>query len=175
MLNPLVHLYFGDGKGKTSSTIGLAIRAAGHGKKILFVQFMKARLSGELQIFDKIENIELMRDDFSDKFTFMMSEDEKKNEANLNKRLLEKSIEKIYRETIDVVVFDEIVTAVNTNLICGNELMSLIIPLKNKLEIVLTGSKPEAWMLDFADYVTEIKKIKHPFDNGVKARLGIEY
>lgn len=171
----MIQLYFGDGKGKTTASIGLAVRAAGHGQQVLFVQFMKGRDSGELKILRSVPWIRVLRADNSTRFTFEMDEEEKKLAAQINRQLLKEAFDPDEGSDVQIMILDEAVTAVHTGLLSGEQLKEQIREWPKDRELILTGSMPEKWMIEMADYVTEMKKIKHPFDLGIPAREGIEY
>ena len=161
----LIHIYCGDGKGKTSAAIGLAVRAAGSGLKVLFTRFLKNESSGELAILDDISQIKVLHLEKSYGFFKNLSE-EKKQEVKETYLQLWRAIElEILTGRYDVLVIDEFMAAYRYDL-------------KKKpkeLEIVLTGRNPDEKLIELADYVSEIKKVKHPFDQGIYARKGIEY
>lgn len=170
----LTHIYHGMGKGKTTAAIGLCIRALGHGKKILFVQFMKARESGELSILRSFEGLKILRSKSFDKFSFQMSEQEKQD-CRLNNNALLQEVKNIIKEQCpDMLVMDEIIGTYDKNLIDQCAVLELIKKKPEKMELVMTGRNPHAELLELADYVSEIVKVKHPFDQGVPARTGVE-
>lgn len=167
----LVHIYTGDGKGKTTAAIGLACRAAGSGKKVMIVQFLKGRDTGELTSL-KTLGVRVVRSDVKQFISHM-------NEREISDcKTGQQECFKIAREDMgnfDLVVLDEIMIAVSHKII---ELELLIEMIKNKpqsTELVLTGRGAPKALVDLADYVSDIKCVKHPFTNGVKARKGIEY
>ena len=168
-----VHIYCGDGKGKTTASVGLAVRAAGNGKKVFFTQFFKDGSSSELKILKEIGNIELNICPKRHGFYFRMSEEEKKAACADYTELLHQARLAIGRGA-DLVVLDEAVSACNHGIIDENEVLDLIRNRKDT-EIVLTGRNPSEALIGAADYVSEVKKIKHPFDKGIKARKGIEF
>ncbi len=170
----LIHIYCGDGKGKTTAAIGLGLRCSGHGNKVLLVQFLKSWRTGELNSLQKISNIEVLRGMETAKFTFQMTAEEKAEVLEQHNRLFATVKKKCAEENIDLLIMDEVIGAINTGVF---ELDSLLDFLSNKpreLEVVLTGRAPKQPLLDMADYVSEICKRKHPFEKGVKARVGIE-
>ena len=107
----LVHIYCGDGKGKTTACIGLSVRAAGRGFKVLFVQFLKGRTTGELKSFKLFENIEVMRGKETTKFTFQMNEEEKEAVFQEHEKLFSCVLDKLNNEKIDLLVLDEVIGA----------------------------------------------------------------
>lgn len=173
----MIHLYCGDGKGKTTAAVGLTVRAAGRGRKIIFAQFMKSSSSGELNILKNIENVTVMRAAGNEKFTFQMNSEERRTAAADNQALFE-NVEKAAVQGVDMVVLDEAVTAVERGMLDEDKLKAFVSTFNetgDERELVLTGSVPELWMIEAADYVTDMEKIKHPFDKGTAAREGVEY
>ena len=171
----MIHLYYGDGKGKTTAAAGLALRAAGSGQQVVFAQFLKGRKSGEIESFLRIPQVTVLRGDFREKFTFEMSETELREEAKKSSDLLEEAFLQAAAGKADLLVLDEAVSASERKMISGERLRILIEQNRERFEIVLTGRTPFSWMVEGADYVTKMEKIKHPYDSGVTARPGIEY
>jgi len=170
----LIEIYCGDGKGKTTACVGLTVRAAGRNFNIIFAQFLKGQSSGELVSLAKFPNVEVLRGMPITKFTFQMTEAEKKATLEGHLKLFAKIKEKISTKKIDILVLDEVIGAVNTGLF---PLAALVDFLKHKpatLEVVLSGREPAKELVDLADYVSEIKMVKHPYTKGIQARLGIE-
>ena len=175
MKSGMVHVYCGDGKGKTTAATGLAVRAAGYGMKILFVRFLKNENSGELKILDAIPEIEVMHMTKSFGFYKTLGAKEKEEAIKTYKDLWEMAIKKVEDGSYDMLVMDEFMAAYQYEMI---EHESALHFLKNRpegLEVVLTGRNPESEILEISDYVSEIVKKKHPFDQGIYARRGIEY
>lgn len=171
----MIHLYCGDGKGKTTAAAGLAVRAAGQGMKVLFAQLLKAGESGEITVLSKLDNVEVKRAGGSEKFTFQMTSEEKSAEAEKNHNLMLYISEKAASDDFDMIIIDEAVTAVEKGILDEEQLKIFVENFNPVKELVLTGSVPELWMIEAADYVTDMEKIKHPFDKGVPARKGVEY
>jgi cob(I)alamin adenosyltransferase len=166
-----VQLYTGDGKGKTTASLGAALRAVGHGKRVLVIQFMKGRLYGELAAVEGIEGFTIEqfgRDEFVDP----------KNPEQIDIELAGKGWNRAVEasgEELDVLVLDEINVAVSFGLI---ELERVVEFVKNRpehLELILTGRYAPDELIDLADTVTEMREIKHHYRNGIEARKGVEY
>lgn len=167
-----VHIYCGDGKGKTTCAMGLCVRAAGAGKKVLLHQFLKDNTSSERTIIDKLPGVTVMPGAKMDKFTFQMNEEElqalrENNDANLV-RLCD--IAKDY----DMLILDESVYAMDMGLLSEDKLIEWLEKKPEHLEVVMSGRNPSDRLKEHADYISEIKKIKHPFDQGLSSRIGIE-
>ena len=168
----LIHVYCGDGKGKTTASLGLAIRCAGSGFKVLISRFLKNNLSGELNILNTIPNICVMGSEKDFGFFFNMSESKKKDAREYFTTQLIQTFEA--SKDYDLLILDEINAAVELELIDEELLISLIMNKPEHLETVLTGRNPSDSIVAMADYVSEIKCVKHPFDKGITSRKGIE-
>lgn len=166
-----IHIYCGNGKGKTSSAIGLAVRAAGRNKKVLIARFLKNGDSGELKTLSDLNGIDIIPVEKYFGFYSKMTEIQKKEAKEYYSYLLRQVLGKA--KNYDVIIMDEIITAYNYSLVVRNDLEDLLE--KNPCEIIITGRDPSAKLIEYADYISEIKKIKHPYDKGIKAREGIEY
>ena len=174
----LIHLYMGEGKGKTTAAVGLAVRAAGAGKRVLFLQFMKGRDTGELHALDKLSGIEILRSEKDFGFYFQMTEEQKKELTLIHNGLLERALERTMAGEADVIVLDEVTYPLNWKLLDEALLKRLLSRTDDKPhfpEIICTGRDPQEWLLEQADYVTRMECVRHPFDRGIGAREGIEY
>jgi len=170
----LVHIYCGDGKGKTSAAAGLAIRAAGYGHRVLIVQFLKSGGSSEMNVLKNIDNITVVQGCCVSKFVYMMTDSEKLECRNKQDRVFEDAVRLACDEEYDVLVLDEVLDAVNSGTLDYKLLAEFLQNRRNKTEVVMTGRNPDEKLVELADYVTEMKKVKHPYDKGVSARMGIE-
>ncbi len=170
----LIHIYCGDGKGKTTAAIGLAVRCAGRGNKVLLVQFLKSRDSGELYSLARLPDIEVMRGKESKKFTFQMNGEEKHALLLEHNKMFEQVLEKIKTGNYSLLILDEVIGAVNAKVFDLHKLTAFLRSKPENLEVVLTGRNPAPELLELADYVSEMRKIKHPMDKGIMAREGIE-
>ena len=171
----LIHIYCGDGKWKTTAAMGLGMRAVGRDKKVLLTQFLKDNETGELNSIEKLgTNFEIFKGVPVKKFfKFMKPEEqmETKNEHGNRFRIVTK---KAIDENFDLLILDEIIASINLDLISLDEVVEF---LKNKpkgLEVVLTGRNPNEKLVKLADYVSEIKAVKHPYEKGINSRIGIE-
>lgn len=170
----LIHIYCGDGKGKTTAAVGLAVRCAGRGNKVLLVQFLKSRDSGELYSLAKLPDIEVMRGKESKKFTFQMNEEEKHALLIEHNKMFEQVLEKIKNGGYSLLILDEVIGALNAKVFEMPKLIEFLRHKPENLEVVLTGRNPAPELVEIADYVSEMRKVKHPMDNGIMAREGIE-
>lgn len=170
----LIHIYCGDGKGKTTAAVGLAVRCAGRGNKVLLVQFLKSRDSGELYSLAKLPDIEIMRGKESKKFTFQMNEKEKHALLIEHNKMFEQVLAKIKNGGYSLLILDEVIGALNAKVFEMPKLIEFLRHKPENLEVVLTGRNPAPELVEIADYVSEMRKVKHPMDKGIMAREGIE-
>ncbi|WP_294351431.1 cob(I)yrinic acid a,c-diamide adenosyltransferase [uncultured Clostridium sp.] len=170
----LIHIYCGDGKGKTTASIGLSVRAVGSGMKVIFTQFLKNNKSSELKVLKTLPNLEVVPCEKAFGFFKFMSDEEKKKAKEVYSRLLTTVINKAIEEDIDLLVLDEIMATYNYELIDKEYFLNFLKNKPEKLEVVMTGRDPKEELINLANYVSNIEKIKHPFDEGIMARVGIE-
>ena len=169
----LIHLYCGDGKGKTTAALGLAVRCAGSGRRVLLLQFFKDGRSSEFAALDRVPGITVIPQTRSFGFSWTLSDEEKAEARAYYSGLLEEAFAR--SADFDLLVLDEAMSAVSTGMVNQDRLLELLSGKGEGLEVVLTGRDPSQALLDAADYVTEMRLIKHPFQRGVPAREGIEY
>lgn len=167
----LVHVYYGQGVGKTTRSVGLAIRAAGSGLQVDFVQFMKSGNSSEVSVFKKISNIRYW---CPGKHPFIMTGGPKPVHYEHAAKALSSAFEAIDRGT-NVLVCDELLDALIFNVLKKERILELIEACKKKIELVMTGINAPPDIIQMADYVTELVQIKHAYYQGARARKGIEY
>lgn len=173
MVKGCLHIYCGDGKGKTTAAVGLAVRAAGHGMKVLFCQCMKDGTSSEVKMLEKLGIAYCCcRERFG--FYWNMTEEEKEKAGEAYTTLFLEVTKRAVEEGYDLLVIDEFMSGYQHGLIDQREALKFLKNRPEGLEIVLTGRDPGEELVELADYVTEMKKRKHPFDEGVTARKGIE-
>lgn len=175
----MIHLYTGDGKGKTTAAAGLAVRAAGSGMRVIFSQFMKGNDTGELHVLRKLPNVRILRSQKQFGFYKTLTDEEKAELARIHDRLLDQIIEAAENRECDMVILDEITYPVNWGLVSVSRLKELIALVKKSEdsmpELVLTGRNPAGFLMDCADYVTRMEAVRHPFEKGAAARKGIEF
>lgn len=167
-----VHVYYGAGKGKTSTSLGVALRCSGAGYKILIHQFLATNATSEAEPLANIPNITRVPSIPLKKYTFMMNEEEKAEVKAENDKKLDELME--LARSYDMIILDEIIYAVEMGLLTEEKLIEHLVNKPCQLEIVLTGRNPSEQLLASADYASEITKVKHPFDFGLSSRLGIE-
>ncbi|MEG1781932.1 MAG: cob(I)yrinic acid a,c-diamide adenosyltransferase [Oscillospiraceae bacterium] len=168
-----VHIYCGDGQGKTTAAAGMALRFAGAGGKVVFVQFMKNNSSSEISPLKTIEGLKVLHSSQEFGFVWDMSQEEKAMAKNAYTELLNESFACAPQGAM--LILDEVISAIDAGFISENSLIELIEENRPHLEIILTGRQPDEKILLTADYISRISCEKHPFDKGIKARRGIEY
>ncbi len=169
----LVHIYCGDGKGKTSAAIGLAVRAAGRGKKVLISRFLKTDDSGEVMILKEIPGITVLPCEKSFGFLFRMSEEQKKEAASYYQEQFEKTVK--MAERYDLLILDEMMASISGKMVPEERVLQFLQEKPENLEVVLTGRNPSDRLKEEADYISEILAVRHPYEQGIPAREGIEY
>ncbi|HBS59779.1 MAG TPA: cob(I)yrinic acid a,c-diamide adenosyltransferase [Firmicutes bacterium] len=173
MKQGLLQVYTGNGKGKTTAALGLALRALGHDWRVAVVQFLKGGAkhgeSRALKLFPTCHIWQYGRDVLID-----MHNPEPQDIA-LARQGLAKARQLIEGKNYDLLILDEICVALALNLIAEEEVRELLARRPAALEIVLTGRYAPSWLIELADLVTEMCQIKHPFEQGIAAREGIEY
>ena len=167
-----VHIYCGDGKGKTTCVMGLGVRAAGAGKKVLLHQFLKDDSSSERNIIDGLANITVVPGTPMDKFTFQMNDEELRALRESNDAMFDRLCG--MAEDYDMLILDESVYAIDMGLLSEEKVLAFLANRPEHLEVVMSGRNPSEKLKAQADYISEIRKIKHPFDEGLSSRVGIE-
>ena len=175
----LVQIYTGQGKGKTTAAFGLALRAAGHGAKVLIYQFLKPEdldLGERGLIGAHCEGVTIRwLDEPWDMFKSMHDEDQLKRVYAAIHEAIQELQTAAHEKYYDVIVLDEIVFCLNQDLATMADVKQLIDNRDPTVELVLTGRGASQELIDMADLVTEMRLIKHPYDNGTPARKGIEF
>lgn len=168
----LIHLYCGDGKGKTTAALGLCLRALGAGMKVCLMQFLKDGNSSELNLLRMLPDLCILEAPKICKFTFQMNEAEK---ADCRRRQTEAFAQALETaKSADLLILDEALGAIATGTLMESAVLHFLQNKPEGLEVVLTGRNPSEALLACAHYVTEMKKCKHPYDQGIAARKGIE-
>ncbi len=167
-MNGSIFVFTGDGKGKTTAALGMALRAAGHGKKVIIIQFLKKGDYGEIKSLEEMENIEIYQ--FGRK-EFVV--EPSKEDFELAKNALKFARKKLNEKPF-MLILDEINVALSIGLLSIEDMADLI-ENRGETHIVLTGRNAPEKLIDLADVATEMKKLKHYYDAGKKAEAGLEY
>ena len=171
----LIHIYTGNGKGKTTAAIGLGVRAYGRGFKVLLVQFLKSADTGEIHTLKKLEpGFLIHRGTEIRKFTWNMNDDEKLRAVEIQQGIFKYAVEAATSGAWDMVILDEILGALNTGMLDLKEVVQFVKGKPENIELILTGRNAPAELTELADYVSEINAVKHPMEKGIPARRGIE-
>lgn len=166
----MLHLYWGNGKGKTTAAMGLALRALGHGRRVTLVQFLKDGTSGEIAPL-RAAGAKVYACPNA-KFTWLMTEQDKAEARAASTKALTAAL----AEPFDLLVLDEACAALQSGILDEALLRKAAALAKTDgREVVVTGRTPPAWLAEAADYSTEMVPHKHPYTRGVAAREGIEY
>jgi cob(I)alamin adenosyltransferase len=166
----LIQLYTGEGKGKTTAALGLAVRAAGHGMRVGIIQFLKSEPSGEHLFLRRYHAFDIVQIGTGDSFT--ASREQLSEETQ---RTLAYAEEGMLSGRYDLLILDEIFIAIHKGLITTQDVLELLEKKPDSVELVLTGRYAPPAIVQRADLVTEMRMIKHPFNQGISARCGIEY
>ncbi len=171
----LIHIYCGNGKGKTTAALGLALRACGAGMRVHIVQLLKSSDTSELASIDQLSNITIVRPKRNYGFTHSMSEADKSEITVCHNEMLSEACEKMRSGEIDMLIIDEFFAGYNMNLVDIHIAEKVIFEKSENCELVLTGRNPPEKFIAAADYVSEIAAVKHPYEKGIPARRGIEF
>ncbi|MBR2934595.1 MAG: cob(I)yrinic acid a,c-diamide adenosyltransferase [Oscillospiraceae bacterium] len=166
----MLHIYHGDGKGKTTAAMGLALRMAGRGKRVVVAQFLKCEDSGERMALARLPSVELLPLPDCLPFTFELTPAQYQQERERYAQMLARLGE--LAPKADLLVLDEVCDAVDAGLVELSDVLTLLDSYEG--EAVLTGRQGQPPLLERADYVTRMDKQRHPFDRGVQARVGVE-
>ena len=172
----LVIVYTGNGKGKTTAALGMALRAVGYNYKICMIQFIKGSWHyGEMTSSSRLEpEFELIA--IGKGFVGIIDDKSPRQEhEKIAQEALHLSREKVESEKYDIIILDEINYAINLGLVKLKDVLDLIKNKPEKLNLVLTGNHAKKEIIEIADLVTEMREIKHPFKSGVKAKKGIDF
>lgn len=176
LTNGLTHVYYGDGKGKTTAALGLALRASGCGKNVVIVQFLKDWKCGELNPLALLPGITVLRGKApGSMFVKEMNDEELIKTKTIHDENLVKALYMQKNGQCDLLVLDEAIDAYHLGVLDAEMFEELLSNKPETLELVITGHNPDKRLLELADYVTEMVKRKHPYDSGITARSGIEF
>ena len=165
----MIHVYYGDGKGKTTAAMGFALRMAGRGKRVIIAQFLKSADSGERLALEGLNNVELLAVPDTLPFTVQLTDVQRAAERARYTKMLSR----LAGETCGLLVLDEVCDAVCEGLVDESAVLALLEGCAG--EVALTGHCVPDRILEQADYVTYMEKKRHPFDRGENARIGVEW
>lgn len=172
----LIIVHTGEGKGKTTAALGLAIRAWGDGLRILILQFIKGGWKyGEMETIEKLAKLEGRIELRRLGKGFQRQADDKAEHIKAAQEALSEARLEMKSGSYDMIILDEINYAVKFGLLTIDEVMELLNDKPEHLHLVLTGRDARPELVETADLVTEMKQIKHPFQQGIKAQQGIEF
>ena len=171
----MIHLYCGDGKGKTTAAMGLVIRALGQGLRAGIVQFLKNTPSGEILFLEKVPGVSILRGQDGTGFSFSMTPEQKANTRRIHNAHLEQARQWMLSGQYDLILLDEICAAYQLDLIDRDATAAFLREKPASVELILTGRDPAPLFIDAADYITEMTLRRHPFEKGISARRGIEF
>ncbi len=173
----LIHLYTGDGKGKTTAALGLALRALGRDRRVSVIQFLKRTSikTGELVFAEKMGPGFTIRQFGASRFASPQEREAMEKSGNTVARGWKAARETVTEGMYDLVILDEVTHIVRCGHIRVNDLLELLAEKAPSVELVLTGRAAPPELIDACDYVTEMREIKHPFRRGIRAREGTEY
>ena len=176
MNQAMIHVYCGDGKGKTTAAIGLCIRALGRGWPVVVSQFLKGSNSGELPVLRTLSGCHVVEaPTASTKFVFQMTEEEKAVYRSQVQRHFRDTVAAVKETGAKLLVMDEVLDAVAMEMLSDQELADFLKERPADLEVVMTGRAPTPCVEPLCDYITRMTKIRHPFDKGQNARIGVEF
>jgi cob(I)alamin adenosyltransferase len=171
-----VQVYTGNGKGKTTAAVGLAVRAAGDGFKVYMVQFLKSSQTGELESAKKLEpNFQIFRFEKRRGFFWTLNDEEKEELKKEVQQAYEFCFKALKEKQCNILIMDEIMGAISNNLVTKEQIVELLEARPENIEVILTGRNVPQEIADRADLITEMKEVKHYFSQGIPAREGIEY
>ena len=171
-MDGLIQVYFGNGKGKTTAALGLALRAAGRGKEVLIVQFMKKWDYGELHSIQLLPQISVKTFGTKD---FVYKGEAKEVDYQEAKKAFTEGVQGAKSGKFDIIIFDELNVAIDFELLELQQVLDFLEQKSQDIEIIITGRNAPQEIIDKADLVTEMREVKHPYQKGVQARIGIEY
>jgi len=172
----LFHIYMGDGKGKSTAALGLALRAYGNGMRVLYSQFLKSGESSEHQALALLKDrLTVLQYKTVKGFYKNLSPKDQEKVCSEQRQLFQNIVTETASGTYQLVILDEVIHAINMGILSEEEVCHFIRQRPLEVELVFTGRNASAELIDLADYVSDIVKRKHPYDQGIGMRKGIEY
>ncbi|UCC12072.1 MAG: cob(I)yrinic acid a,c-diamide adenosyltransferase [candidate division WOR-3 bacterium] len=169
----MIQIYTGNGKGKTTAALGQALRATGHGLKVLMIQFMKGQINyGELEA---AKHLPLLAIEQYGRAEFVNPEHPEEIDRDLAHKAMRRAQKAVQDKTYDMVILDEINVAVHFGLIPVDEVITLLRTVPQDIDVILTGRYMPEQFAEHADMISDVREVKHHFHDGESARQGIEY
>ncbi len=168
----MIHVITGDGKGKTTAALGIGMRAVGRGLKVCMIQFMKGYEYGEIAAAKGLGGFDIVQ---FGRAEFVNKDNPEEVDIKEAVKALERAKEAVNSGKYDIVILDEVNVALDFGLIGLDSVLGLVRGKPKNLELVLTGRNAGQELVDLADYVSEVREIKHPYRKGIGARKGIEF
>jgi len=168
----LIQVYTGDGKGKTTAALGLALRASGRGLKTIIIQFMKNGDYGEKRAAKELECISVEQYGLPE---FVIKGKERPEDYEAAERGLARALEIMEKEECDILILDELNITLHFGLLKIGEVIEVLDKKPEKMEIIITGRCMPREIAGMADLITEMNMVKHPYEKGINAREGIEF
>ena len=169
----MIHLYIGDGKGKSCAAAGSVLRLLSAGYNVLYVAFLKDGSSGELRWLAENSSVKLLCQSGLKRFVKDLESEEYQKTVEAQRELLESAV--LNKDNYQAVVFDELTDVIELGIIDMKRVKEAIKSLGSDYEIIITGHQPLSALIDLADYYTEFVSHKHPYNKGKKARRGVEF
>lgn len=169
-----LHLYYGDGKGKTTAAAGLALRMLGNGRSVVFAQFLKPVPTGEIRMLSELPRVSIFLGQSGNAFSNTMTQAQREETLALHLRHFAQATLAAKRGA-SLLVLDEVLGAIECGLFPEDTLLAYLRDRPEPLEVVLTGRKSTPALLELGDYLTEMRCVRHPYEKGVPAREGVEY
>ena len=174
-MNGLIHAYFGEGKGKTTAAVGLALRAAGAGLRVLFVQFFKDGSSSEVKVLRTIPNVSVLVCETPYGFYKFLSDEDRAAASADYTALLDSALTQAREGGYGLLVLDEVFAACKSGAIPEGKVSAFLETKPEGLEVAMTGRDAPPALLYHAAYITDMHNKRHPFEKGIEARKGVEY
>ncbi len=171
----LVHLYWGDGKGKTTCAIGLGLRVIGCGGTVLLTQFLKSNGSSERKAIASIRGFDCIEGPERISFSFQMHEKEREQARKCCVQMFSQAVRRSKEKNYRLLILDELCEAISEGFLKEERVLHFLEQKPKELEVVITGHQPSENIMNRAEYITHFQNQKHPYQRGICARLGIEY
>ena len=171
-----IHVYCGDGKGKTTAAMGLSVRSVGRGWNVVLAQFLKGAGSGELKVLRTLPGYHIVEAPSATcKFVFQMNDEEKAECRAQVQQHFRDTVAAVKEYGAKLLVMDEVLDAVALGMLSDEELAQFLQERPDDLEVVMTGRAPTPCVEPLCDYITRMTKVRHPYDQGLNARIGVEF